>query len=56
MTIKEKKDAALDGLECLIPERAEVIDALFMFATSSPEEERKRRVRAINALVALGRI
>ena len=56
VTIKEEKDAALNGPECLIPERVEVIDALFTFATSSPEEERKRRVRAINALVALGRI
>lgn len=57
MTIKEEeKDAALVGPEGLIPERVEVVDALFTFATSSPEEERKRRVRAINALVALGRI
>jgi hypothetical protein len=56
MTIKEEEDAALDSLECLISERVEVTDALFTFAMSSLEEERKRRVRAINALVALGHI
>lgn len=52
--IKEEKDAALGGSDYLIPERAEVIDAFFTFVSSLPEEERKRRVRAINALVAFG--
>ena len=33
-----------------------VIDALFTFATSSPEEEGKRLVEAINALTALCRL
>jgi Protein of unknown function (DUF3435) len=56
MTIKEEKDIDLVGSLDLIPERLEVIDALLTFVTSLPEEERKRRVRAINALVALGRI
>jgi hypothetical protein len=34
-------------------ERVRVIDTLFAFTTSSPEEECKRRVEAINALTAL---
>jgi hypothetical protein len=46
----------LAGLEHSIPERVDVIDALLTFATTSPGEERKHRVRAINALVTLGRI
>ena len=37
-------------------ERVRVIDALFTFATSSPEEESQRRVEAINALTALCRL
>ncbi|OCK73115.1 hypothetical protein K432DRAFT_430744 [Lepidopterella palustris CBS 459.81] len=56
LTIKEEKDAAINNPKHLIPERARVIDALFTFATSSLEEERKRRVKAINALVALGHV
>ena len=55
--IKEEKDVTVDDATWdLIAERVEVIDALFTFAASSFEDERKRRVRAINALVALGRI
>lgn len=56
MAIKEEKDTSFLGSEGLMPKRLKVIDALFTFTTSSPEEDRKRRVRAINALVALGRI
>ena len=37
-------------------ERVRVIDALFTFATSSPEEESRRRVEAINALTTLCRL
>jgi len=37
-------------------ERVRVIDALFTFAPSSPKEEGKRRVEAINALTALCRL
>ena len=37
-------------------ERVRVIDAIFTFATSSPEEECRRRVEAINALTALCRL
>ena len=37
----------------VFPERGRVIDALFTFATSSPDEECKARVNAINALTAL---
>ena len=37
-------------------ERVRVIDALFTFTRSSPEEECKRRVEAINALTALCRL
>ena len=36
--------------------RIRVIDTLLTFATSSPEEECKRRVEAINALTALCRL
>lgn len=56
LAIKEEKDVAIDDLKDLIPERVHVIDALFNFATSSPEEERKRRVEAINALVTPGHV
>ena len=34
-------------------ERVRAIDTLFTFTTSSPEEKRKRRMEAINALTAL---
>ncbi|KAJ9634908.1 hypothetical protein H2199_008772 [Coniosporium tulheliwenetii] len=56
LQVQEEKDAALDGRKHLLPERVRVIDALFTFAPSSPEEERERRVEAINALVALGHV
>ncbi len=56
LQVKEEKDAVLDGRKHLLPKRVRVIDALFTFATSSPEEERKCRVEAINALVALGHV
>ncbi|KAJ9646989.1 hypothetical protein H2199_001975 [Coniosporium tulheliwenetii] len=53
--VQEEKDVG-DERKHLLPERVRVIDALFTFATSSPEEERKHRVEAINALVALGHV
>ncbi|KAJ9644078.1 hypothetical protein H2199_003946 [Coniosporium tulheliwenetii] len=53
--VQEEKDIGGERKH-LLPERVRVIDALFTFATSSPEEERKRRVEAINALVALGHV
>ena len=42
--------------EYIFAERVRVINALFTFAMSSPEEECKRRVEAINALTALCRL
>ena len=42
--------------EYVFAERVRVINALFTFATSSPEEECKRRVEAIDALTALCRL
>ena len=40
----------------LLPIRVNVINSLFTFATSSPTEERERRITAINALTALCRL
>lgn len=48
--IEEKTVGAEDYV---FAERVRVIEALFTFATSSPEEECKRRAEAINALTAL---
>ena len=44
---------ALQADRYVFAERVHAIDALFTFATSSTEEESKRRVTAINALTAL---
>ena len=44
---------ALQAEEYVFVERVQAIDALFTFATLSPEEECQRRIRAINALIAL---
>lgn len=60
VTIMEQKDADLDVLDSSIAERVEAMNALLTITTSSsdedrkPEEEIERRVRAINALIALG--
>ena len=43
----------LQVVEYIFAERVQAIDALFTFATSSPEEECQRRAAAINALIAL---
>jgi len=49
-------DLATDTDKVLLPKRLRAIDALFAFATSSPEEERSRRVRVVDMLVALGQM
>ena len=43
----------LQAAEYVFAERVQAIDALFTFATSSPEEECQRRAAAINTLIAL---
>ncbi len=47
------KQEALQAEEYVFSERVHAIDALFTFATSSTEEECRRRVTAIDALIAL---
>lgn len=46
----DEKDPTLKMHDCVVAERCQVIDSLFTFATSSPEEECRRRAKAINAL------
>jgi len=49
----DEKDPTLKMQDCVLAERCQVIDSLFTFATSSPEEECRRRAKAINALKTL---
>ena len=49
----DEKDPTLKIQHCIRAERCQVIDSLFTFATSFPEEECRRRAKAIKALIAL---
>jgi DNA-nicking Smr family endonuclease len=42
LTVKEEKNVTIDTTRDLIAERVQVINSLFTFTTSSPEEDRKR--------------
>ena len=47
------KQKALQAIEYVFEKKIHVIDAIFIFVTSSIEEKCQRRVIAINALIAL---
>jgi hypothetical protein len=53
--VKEKDDED-DEVPILLPERLAVLDALFRIHCPSPENERARRVAAIEAMMALGKL
>lgn len=55
--VKEEEEDDEDGkAPTLLPERLAVLDALFQIHYPTPEDERARRVAAIEAIIALGKL
>lgn len=55
-TVKEEEDDKDDETPILLPERLAVLDSLFKIHHPSPQDERARRVAAIEAMMALGKL
>ena len=52
----KEEDNEDDPLPILVPERLAVLDALFKIRYHNPEDERARRVAAIEAMIAIGKV
>ena len=52
----KKEDDEDDKIPTLLPERLAVLDALFKIRFATAEDERARRVAAIEAMIALGKL